>query len=320
MKLKAPFQYFGGKSQVAADVWRRLGNPKVYIEPFFGSGAVLLLRPNPGRIEVVNDLDCYIANFWRAVQADPDEIARLVDWPVNETDMEARQKWIVEASRKLKHQEAMRDNPNYYDSKIAAWWCWGLSAWIGKGWCTGEWHGRGHPSTRGHGVKIRDMAWGGALPQHGSTGEGVHRLTVDLVKWMRALQTRFRRVQICCGDWTRVMNLSIYEKELGIFLDPPYGIKDRTDCYALESRTVAGDVLEWCVKHGHLPTLRIALCGYEGEHEKLEGLGWSVQAWKAHGGMGNVGKGEYTNKYRERIWFSPHCLKGSLFDVFKADV
>ena len=98
----------------------------------------------------------------------------------------------------------------------------------------------------------------------------------------------------------------------GVFLDPPYSAEDRTDCYNEESYTVAKDVLAWCEENGDNPLLRIALCGYEGEdHHKLEGLGWSVESWKANGGYGVQRKGEeYTNKHRERIWFSPACLKG----------
>jgi site-specific DNA-adenine methylase len=44
MKLKAPFPYFGGKSRIAAEVWRRFGDVKTYVEPFCGSCAVLLAR------------------------------------------------------------------------------------------------------------------------------------------------------------------------------------------------------------------------------------------------------------------------------------
>ena len=56
--LKAPFPWFGGKSRVADIVWDRFGDVANYVEPFFGSGAVLLARPHPPRIETVNDLDC----------------------------------------------------------------------------------------------------------------------------------------------------------------------------------------------------------------------------------------------------------------------
>lgn len=39
--LKCPWPYSGGKSRVSAEVWQRLGNPSVYIEPFAGSLAAL---------------------------------------------------------------------------------------------------------------------------------------------------------------------------------------------------------------------------------------------------------------------------------------
>lgn len=69
--LRAPFPYFGGKSQVAAKVWGALGDCAHYIEPFCGSCAVLLARPkwDPQRhTETVNDADGAIANVWRSVQ------------------------------------------------------------------------------------------------------------------------------------------------------------------------------------------------------------------------------------------------------------
>lgn len=63
--LRAPFPWFGGKSRVAAEVWRRFGSVANYVEPFFGSGAVLLGRPatQRGGIETVNDLGCSISSI-----------------------------------------------------------------------------------------------------------------------------------------------------------------------------------------------------------------------------------------------------------------
>ncbi len=92
--LQAPFPYFGGKSRVALEVWRRFGDPKNYIEPFCGSCAVLLARPSEPKIETVNDMDGLLTNFWRAVRAEPDAVADLMNWPVNEIDLEARHKWL----------------------------------------------------------------------------------------------------------------------------------------------------------------------------------------------------------------------------------
>ena len=97
-----------------------------------------------------------------------------------------------------------------------------------------------------------------------------------------------------------------------MFLDPPYG-KDsgRNDGgYAFEDGDVTRDVHAWCVENQDNPKLRIALCGYEGEYELP---GWECLAWKANGGYGSQGNGKgRANRHRERVWFSPNCLKQEL--------
>lgn len=130
--LKAPFPWFGGKSRVAHLVWNAFGDVANYVEPFAGSLAVLLARPTSPRIETVNDLDCYLANFWRAVQLAPDEVARWADWPVNEIDLHARHRWLV---AQAEFRERMRADPEYFDARVAGWWVWGICQWIGGGWC-----------------------------------------------------------------------------------------------------------------------------------------------------------------------------------------
>ena len=125
--LRAPFPWFGGKSAVSASVWEAFGDVRNYVEPFAGSLAVLLARPHwpwdGHRIETVNDADCFLANFWRALQAEPDAVADCADWPVNEADLHARHLWLVNEGRR--HVERLRAEPDYYDVKIAGWWVWG---------------------------------------------------------------------------------------------------------------------------------------------------------------------------------------------------
>ncbi len=66
-------------------------------------------------------------------------------------------------------------------------------------------------------------------------------------------------------------------------------------------------VREWAIQWGDNPLMRIALCGYEGEHQMPES--WSCVAWKASGGYSHLSKQhDNPNARRERIWFSPHCL------------
>lgn len=132
--MKAPFPYFGGKIAVAKTVWNALGQPKHYIEPFFGSGAVLLNRPGYDPTihnETINDKDGFIANVWRSIQLSPDDTAQWCDWPVNHADLCARRKVL------LKNEERLLENlvadDQWHDPKIAGYWIWASSCWIGSG-------------------------------------------------------------------------------------------------------------------------------------------------------------------------------------------
>lgn len=335
--LVAPFPYFGGKSSIADMVWRRIGDVDRWIEPFFGSGAVTLARPSWHRkkVEIVNDIDAYVANFWRAVSAAPDEVAEYCSWPINECDLEARHKWLVESARKREHMERMRDDPDYYDPRIAGWWCWGLAQWIGSGWCDGEWHGRGNKNSRGTGTHGGRC---GKLPRLAHV-QGVHRCFFDIGDnvsgecdrrleiirmWFRTLQDRLRNVIVTCGDWRRSCDsdtaLFHNSNTCGVFLDPPYSAEAGREMklYRHDSATVAHEVREWCLRRGSDRRIRIALCGYAGEgHEELERHGWSVVSWTAHGGYAYLHNGSSrgrSNRSRERVWFSPHCInEESLF-------
>lgn len=339
--LRAPFPWFGGKSRVAELVWKYFGEVPNYVEPFFGSGAVMLARPTRPRIETVNDKDCYLANFWRAVKHDPEAVARWADAPVNEADLHARHLWLV-------CQEGFRDrmltDPDYYDAKIAGWWVWGIACWIGSGWCTTpEWSGRIHGaggSGRGIHAPRRDAGqnvWrkrpslkrGGRgvvrqVPDisglEGAAGRGIHasgigpERTECIIGWMTALSDRLRMARVCCGDWKRVLGRSPTEciGVTAIFLDPPYGADaDRAkDLYREDCLQISTEVRAWALEHGTNDKLRIALCGYEGEHEMPSD--WRCIAWKANGGHANKSKGTNKGKEnatRERVWFSPACLE-----------
>lgn len=180
---------------------------------------------------------------------------------------------------------------------------------------SGNGHGVGVHSGRvevadGSGLDARRSHLGGNAP-----GMGVHQYNANLLTWFAALSARLRRVRVCCGDWARVLKPSVTVGHglTGVFLDPPYGVEDRDKVYNHDSISLAGDVRAWCAAHGGNPKLRIALCGYDGEHNELEARGWDVQAWKAMGGYGNQSGGKNDNARRERIWFSPHCLRAGLF-------
>lgn len=300
--LQAPFPWFGGKRRVASLVWDRFGDVPNYVEPFFGSGAVLLGRPHTPRVETVNDKDALLANFWRAVQRDPEGVAAAADWPVNEVDLYARHCWLV--SEGAARVERLRSDPDYYDVQTAGWWVWGLGQWIGGGWC----------EAAGRGVHRQMPSLSAPFGVHRQmpslhSGMGVHRKTrrAGLTEWMITLAERLRAVRVCCGDWSRIVGHSAttYHGVTAVFLDPPYLPVGRERLYRVET-DVGAAVRAWARTNGDNPQLRIALCGYDGEHDLP---GWSEVHWKAQGGYANQAQGRgRANAAREVIWFSPHCL------------
>jgi DNA adenine methylase len=91
-----------------------------------------------------------------------------------------------------------------------------------------------------------------------------------------------------------------------VFLDPPYSVGNVQ--YSSETGSITEEVNKWCLENTEDEKMRIALCGYEGEHNNLEELGWEKFCWKANGGYSNQSSGK-SNSNLERIWFSPSCLK-----------
>jgi hypothetical protein len=341
MSLRAPFPWFGGKSSIAAEIWSRFGNVQNYVEPFFGSGAVLLARPRPfSGVETINDACGFVANFWRAIQAAPHEAAAWADWPVSEADLEARHYWLVTEGRAI--LEAGLADPEWYDAKIAGWWCWGLCSWIGSGWCSGMGPWQAGPNGF---ERIGDAGQGinRKLPHIGSAGRGINRKLPHMsarqginrqlphmsarqginrqlpaespaqeaiAHQFQMLSDRLRRVRIARGDWSRVCGDSVTWRHgrTAIFLDPPYAdTADRTEnIYATDSLTVAHDVREWAIEAGKRPDMLICLAGYDGEHTMP--CDWLAHSWKSKGGYGSQGHGRgRDNAKREMLWFSPAC-------------
>lgn len=71
-------RYFGGKWKLADWIVPLLPDHKVYIESF-GGGASILLRKRPGKIEVYNDLNSDVVNFFRVLRERPADLIQLLD-------------------------------------------------------------------------------------------------------------------------------------------------------------------------------------------------------------------------------------------------
>ncbi len=80
--IKQPFRWQGSKVRMLSKILPLIesarGDAPVYVEPFGGSGAVLNAL-NPVKIEVYNDADERLADFFRAL-ADDEALAKMKRW------------------------------------------------------------------------------------------------------------------------------------------------------------------------------------------------------------------------------------------------
>ena len=75
--MKKILKYPGSKWNIAARIVDLMPRHHSYVEPFFGSGAVLFNKA-PSDIETVNDLDSDVVNLFRCIQEDPERLAWLL--------------------------------------------------------------------------------------------------------------------------------------------------------------------------------------------------------------------------------------------------
>ncbi len=74
-----PLCYIGGKRRIAKQLAALIPIHTAYVEPFAG-GAQLFFHKAKSRVEVLNDVDNEITNFFRVCQRHPQELARTLHW------------------------------------------------------------------------------------------------------------------------------------------------------------------------------------------------------------------------------------------------
>ncbi|MBQ3600956.1 MAG: DNA adenine methylase [Lachnospiraceae bacterium] len=75
--MRAVIKYPGSKWALSNWIISQFPEHHSYLEPFFGSGAVLFNKPRSD-IETVNDLDGNVVNLFRCIQQDPQKLARKI--------------------------------------------------------------------------------------------------------------------------------------------------------------------------------------------------------------------------------------------------
>ena len=76
--INSPFKWVGGKSRLRKEIIPLIPPHRCYVEPFSGAAWVLFGKP-PSPIEVLNDIDEELINFFRVVKRRPEELLMSFD-------------------------------------------------------------------------------------------------------------------------------------------------------------------------------------------------------------------------------------------------
>lgn len=268
-----------------------------------------MANPAKPQREVINDADCLIINFFRALATDDDAVVTKANmFPAHESEIFAQQKRLMEELPSLQYR--IESDSKYCDVDLAAAWIYCKKLWIAGGLCV--------PILGGH--RDSSISPDPAILDDNPTisrQKPVLNPPYPLLsrEFMWRIADRLRSVVMHCGDWKRVVTPVILRSRCtAIFLDPPYTAEYDAEYGRKSSFNVSDDVREWAIEHGENMFYRIALCGYDGEHDMPDN--WTVFEWHTTGGFGNQRHlGENMNRLRERIWFSPYCLKADETEV-----
>lgn len=194
--MRAVLKYPGSKWNIASQLVEMIPEHHSYVEPFFGSGAVLFSKM-PSAIETINDLDAEVINLFRCIQNDSEKLARLVM-----TTPFSREKY--EDTYKLDVWELMMPNEPYHKALRFLIQCW-----------------------QGHGFRTNGSKVGWKNDVIGRERAYALWNWYRLPKWIIDIAERFRKVQIENRPAVDVINRFNYENVF-MYLDPPYVLKTRT--------------------------------------------------------------------------------------------
>jgi len=180
--------YYGGKSARAttgtgAWIASLLPVRRIYVEPFAGMLGVMLQR-SPCEMEVANDLDGRIVNWWRVLREDTDALLRAIDLTPNSRTEYVRARTLLDSD----------------DPVLAAWaatvvLCQGMGGQL-----------EGTPGN-----------WSRTI--HGNRAAGPMR---DRTPMLAAIAHRIAGVTLECRDAVEVLEFYAKSPEAVIYCDPPY--------------------------------------------------------------------------------------------------
>ena len=181
--MKPPLTYFGGKQRLASTIIPLIPKHQLYCEPFFGGGAVFFAK-DPSEIEVINDTNGELVNFYKVVKNDFNDLQREI-----KTTLHSRQ--LHENAR------IVLQHPELFNEVKRAWAVWVLA-------------------NQSYGGRM-DAPWGYDRKQN-TSGKRIARKRDAFTEVYAA---RLKQAQIESADALRVI-ASRDSPDSFFYCDPPY--------------------------------------------------------------------------------------------------
>ncbi|MDR1644233.1 MAG: DNA adenine methylase [Tannerellaceae bacterium] len=127
IKLKTPVTYYGGKQKMLRYILPLIPQHQIYIEPFFGGGAVFWAK-EPARVEFINDINGEVVNFYHMLKLRYPELKREIDTTLHSEYQQKQAREIY--LRPLGHDEIKRawavyvlSHQSFYAILNSTWKC-----------------------------------------------------------------------------------------------------------------------------------------------------------------------------------------------------
>jgi len=184
-------RYYGAKWRLAPFIISLFPDHECYVEPFGGAAGVLL-RKQPSALEVYNDLDGEVVNFFRVLRERPADLI-----------------WLIESTPWSREEQRLSFEPCENSLERA------------RRLYVRSWQTRGGPRTQ------RNSGWRYARRGNGQVPPNVTKLW-NQVDHLWYFVNRLKRVQIDCDDALAVIERFDSPTTL-FYLDPPYLPKVRRE-------------------------------------------------------------------------------------------
>lgn len=183
--MRTPITYYGGKQRLAKKIVSMFPSHKLYCEPFLGGGAVFFEKPK-SKVEVINDIDNKLINFYMQSQNNFSELQRLI------------QNTLHSEAIYLYAKDVWNDRIESSDLQ-KAWAIWLITNGSFAGSMHGSWKWCNGTSGSHSAIMIRNKR----------------------IEFSEQLHLRLSEVQISCRDAIRVIEERDSTETL-FYLDPPY--------------------------------------------------------------------------------------------------